>query len=173
MKFKDFSETTDFKMKINKASLKLRKATIADSELLTDYRIIFLSETYGVRPAEKISELKGSLMLYFSGAFDKNTFIAWIAEYEDKPVGFSGLVIREQPGNFETINGKTGYILNMFTLQEFRNNGICKMLFKKLLEEAVLLGLDKVELHATAAGEPVYREFGFKEPHDKALEIIF
>jgi len=158
-------------MKTDPARLKLRRASINDSELLTDYRIIFLSETYGARSQEKISELKKSLMEYFVRAFQDNTFIAWIAEYDEKPVGFSGLVIREQPGNFETISGRTGYILNMFTLKEFRNNGICKMLFQKILDEANILGLDKVELHATNDGESVYRQFGFTEPHDKALEI--
>ena len=157
-------------MKTDPAKLILRRASINDSELLTDYRIIFLSEAYGALSPEKISELKKSLMEYFARSFENNTFISWIAEYDEKPVGFSGLVIREQPGNFETINGRTGYILNMFTLKEFRNNGICKMLFQKLLDEANILGLDKVELHATNDGESVYRQFGFNEPHDKALE---
>lgn len=157
-------------MKLNKSEIRLRKASIRDISLLIEYRIIFLTETYGPRSPEKITLLQKSLTDYFSRAFENKTFIAWIAEYDEKPVGFSGLVIREQPGNFETISGRTGYILNMFTLREFRSNGICNMLFEKLLGEANILGLDKVELHATNDGESVYRQFGFTEPHDKALE---
>jgi ribosomal protein S18 acetylase RimI-like enzyme len=159
-------------MKTDPERLRFRRASINDCELLIDYRILFLSETYGPRSPEMISELKRSLRAYFTRAFENNSFISWIAEYDEKPVGFSGLVIREQPGNFETVNGRTGYILNMFTLKEFRNNGICNMLFQKLLDEATLLGLEKVELHATNDGESVYRQFGFTEPHDKALEKI-
>lgn len=160
-------------MIIDKTRLVFRRASADDTGILTENRIVFLTETYGERPPEKIDALRKSLKDYFARAFKNNTFIAWIAEYEEKPVGFSGLVIREQPGNFDTINGKTGYILNMFTIQEFRKNGICGILFQKLLDEAVLSGLDKVELHATTDGDPVYRQFGFTEPHDKALEIIF
>jgi ribosomal protein S18 acetylase RimI-like enzyme len=160
-------------MIIDKTRLVFRRASSDDNGILTEYRILFLTETYGERPPEKISALRKSLKDYFARSFENNTFIAWIAEYDEKPVGFSGLVIREQPGNFDTIHGRTGYILNMFTLPEFRKNGICRMLFQKLLDEAVLSGLDKVELHATTDGEPVYRQFGFTEPHDLALEILF
>ena len=82
------------------------------------------------------------------------------------------MVIREQPGNFEIPNGRTGYILNMFTVKDFRKNGIGSILFQKLIEDAKKRNLDKIELHATHDGEHIYRQYDFKEPHDKALEII-
>ncbi len=159
-------------MKIDRDKLKIRKASVADIETIIKYRIIFLSETYGATSPEKESCLRKSLKEYLKRSFENNSFISWIAEYEGRPVGFSGMVIREQPGNFEIPEGITGYILNMFTLKDFRNNGICKILFQKLLDEAVLLKLEKIELHATVDGEPVYRQFGFNEPHDRALEKI-
>ena len=81
------------------------------------------------------------------------------------------MVIREQPGNFEIPKGKTGYILNMFTLKEFRNNGIGSLLFQKIIDEANQLNLDRIELHATQDGEPIYRRSGFSEPYDKVLEF--
>jgi len=150
----------------------IRKATRDDIDTLIEYRIIFLKETYGSTSPEKETLLRRSLKEYFSGSFENNSFVAWIAEYENKPVGFSGLVIREQPGNFEIPNGRTGYILNMFTLKEFRKKGICKALFQKLIDESGDLNLDKIELHATKEGELIYRQFGFVEPHDLALEKI-
>jgi hypothetical protein len=159
-------------MKIDRNKLRIRRASLADIGTIIDYRIIFLSETYGGPSPEKESRLRKSLQDYLERSFENNSFISWIAEFENKPVGFSGMVIREQPGNFEIPEGRTGYILNMFTLKDFRNNGICKMLFQKLLDEASFLNLEKLELHATTDGEPVYRQFGFTEPHDKALEKI-
>jgi hypothetical protein len=152
--------------------IKIRRATIADIEIITRYRIIFLSETYGRTSPEKELALSGTMTEYFKRSLTDNSFMSWIAEYINKPVGFSGLVIREQPGNFEIPNGKTGYILNMFTIKEFRNKGICNLLLDSIIEESRTLHLDKLELHATAAGEPIYRKIGFTDPHDKALEII-
>jgi len=157
-------------MIIDKTKITLRKASSDDIETVVNYRIQFLKETYGAPLLEKETSLKESLKSYFIKSIKDHSFISWIAEYESKSVGFSGLVIREQPGNFEIPTGKTGYILNMFTVKDYRNNGICKLLLNKLIEESKQLDLDKIELHATKDGEHIYRQYGFTEPHDKSLE---
>jgi GNAT superfamily N-acetyltransferase len=159
-------------MEINKDRIKLRRVTKSDIEVVIDYRIIFLIECQGMPSLEIENRLRKSLREYLLKSLENNTFISWIADYENKAIGFSGMVIRKQPGTFEIPFGNTGYILNMFTIKEFRHNGIASLLVQKLIEEAKKIGLDKVELYATNDGEPVYRQLGFVEPHDKALEII-
>jgi len=159
-------------MNIDKKRLVFRRATINDIDTIIENRIEFLNEMQGKPSPGKEPRVKKSLEEYFKKSLIDETFISWIAEYDHNAVGFSGMVIREQPGNFEIPDGKTGYILNMFTIKKFRNNGICKVLFQKLIEDARSLNLNKIELHATEDGEPVYKQFGFSEPHDKALEII-
>lgn len=159
-------------MKLDKGRLSFRRATLTDVELLINFRIIFLKEAQERFSGDNELVLRQTLKQYFSNSLKDNSFVSWIAEYENDPVGFSGMVIRNQPGNFELPTGLTGYILNMFTLQEFRKNGIGSFLFQKLLDEAKLRRLDKVELHATKDGEHIYRIFGFIEPHDLMLEKI-
>jgi GNAT superfamily N-acetyltransferase len=158
-------------MKADKLKVSLRRASENDIDTLIDYRIVFLKETYGDPSHELESGLKISLKKYFNNALKEGAYIAWIADYNNKPIGFSGMVIREQPGNFEIPNGKTGYILNIFTLKEYRKNGIASMLMEKLIEEGRKLNLDRVELRATKDGEPVYRKIGFTEPHDLPMEL--
>jgi len=159
-------------MELNRNKITLKKATISDIETIIEYRIIFLHEAQGIPSKELELSLRESLRQYFTKSLENETFISWIAEYENNPIGFSGMVVREQPGNFDIPNGKTGYILNMFTLKEYRNNGVGTLLFQKLIDEAELRKLDRIELHATPDGEPIYRRFGFIEPHDKVLEQI-
>jgi ribosomal protein S18 acetylase RimI-like enzyme len=159
-------------MDIDKNKITIRKASSDDIEMLIEFRITFLKEAQWVPTHESELKLRKSLKDYFIKALDNSTFISYIAEYENQSAGFSGMVLREQPGNFEIPGGKTGYILNMYTVKEFRNNGIGSMLFQKLIAEAKNLKLDKIELHATTDGEPIYRKSGFKEPHDKVLELI-
>ncbi len=159
-------------MDIDKNKITIRKASSDDIEMLIEFRITFLKEAQWPPTTETEFQLRNSLNEYFIKALDNNTFISFIAEYGNQSVGFSGMVLREQPGNFEIPGGKTGYILNMYTVKEFRNNGIGSMLFQKLISEAKNLNLDKIELHATRDGEPIYRKSGFKEPHDKVLELI-
>jgi len=159
-------------MKIDKIKVLLRKASVSDIDLMIEYRITFLKEAQGIPSQELESQLRQSLRQYFTRSLINDTFVSWIAEFENISIGSSGMVIREQPGNLEVPNGRTGYILNMFTVKEFRENGIGSLLFQKLIDEAKQRELDKIELHATKDGEPIYRQFGFVEPHDKALEII-
>ena len=159
-------------MEIDRNRIYLRRATIADLELLIEYRIIFLKETAAVLPFPDEIFLRQSLKDYLKVSLEDHSFLSWIAEYDQLPVGFSGMVFREQPGNIEIPQGKTAYILNMFTLKEFRKNGIASLLFEKLIEEAKQRNVDRIDLHATSDGEPVYRRFGFVEPHDKVLEYV-
>jgi GNAT superfamily N-acetyltransferase len=158
-------------MNIDKSELLLKRASESDIDTIINYRIIFLKETYGDPSSGLENGLRLSLKKYFSSALKAGAFISWIAEYKSKPVGFSGMVIREQPGNFDIPNGKTGYILNIFTSKEYRKNGIASLLMEKLIEEGRQLNLDRVELRATRDGEPVYRKLGFTEPHDLPMEL--
>ncbi|MEI6682106.1 MAG: GNAT family N-acetyltransferase [Bacteroidota bacterium] len=159
-------------MRTDKNGVTLKPATRSDIPTLVEFRIIFLKEIQGPCSPEPEAVLRDSLKEYFTKSMMQGLFIAWIAWDDDKPVGFSGMVIREQPGTLALPGGRTGYILNMFTLAAYRKLGICSLLFGKLIAEAMKLNLDKVELHATREGEPVYRKFNFREPHDVALELI-
>ncbi len=61
------------------------------------------------------------------------------------------------------INGKTGTILNVFTIPEYRRKGIAKALLKMLLAESEKIGLDFVELKATDSGYNLYKSIGFED----------
>ena len=107
-------------MTIDKNKISLRCANKSDIDLIVEYRITFLKEIQGIPSIEMESHLRKTLKQYLSKSFENDSFVSWIAEYENKSIGFSGMVIREQAGNFEMPDGKTGYILNMFTIKGFQ-----------------------------------------------------
>jgi N-acetylglutamate synthase-like GNAT family acetyltransferase len=158
-------------MKINSSNIKFRKAVLNDVDVFIEYRIIFLNEIHKPISSDKEIILRKKLKDYFNRTVKNGTFISWIAEYEKKPVGIGSMVLREQPGHFKILNGKVGHILNMYTIPEFRKNGICSEILKRLIKEGEKLNLSKIDLLATEQGESLYRKFGFKEPTDKALEL--
>ena len=155
---------------LNRISFK--KGEIADIDILIRYRILFLEEIQGKQTDEKKNLMIQRLKEYFGKAIPNKTFISWIAFYDNQAVSFGGMVIREQPCNFEIPAGKTAYILNMFTLKEFRKKGLGETIFQKLIDEGKSLDLDKIELHASLDGISVYRKNGFIEPHLTALELF-
>ena len=158
-------------MKLNKEKLVYRKIDCSDISLSVDYRIMFLTELQGYQPKEKETQLRIELTEYFKQAIAFNSYIGWVAEYNSKPVGFGGIVIQKIPGHFEYVKGLKGYILNMFTIPEYRQNGICHNILKRLISNGKELRLNSIYLHATNEGIDLYRKEGFSDSEWPVLEL--
>jgi ribosomal protein S18 acetylase RimI-like enzyme len=148
-------------------AINYHKAGPEDINALVDYRIIFALDLTGKQSPDAITILKTQMRDYFTRAMSENNCISFIARSGDEVAGIGSVQIREQPGNFKNPSGRWGYIMNMYTLPHFRRRGICKTILEKLVTEGKSLGIDAFELHATPAGEEVYKRNGFelhKEP---------
>lgn len=138
------------------------RAQIQDVEVLVTSRIDFLVEFLG-RPAEQlVHELSNQLRVYFSESIKNESYISYLAKYQNHVVGVGGMVIRQQPGHFKNPSGRVAYIMNMWTVPDFRRKGICTHLLDQLVEHTRAMGITAFELHASKEGEPVYVKNGFK-----------
>lgn len=149
------------------AGITYHKATVEDAKTLVEYRVRFAIELKGERPSEVVNELKQQLTDYFLKATADCTCISFIAKSGNTIAGIGSVHIREMPGNFKNPSGKWGYIMNMYTVPEFRKQGICTAILKLLIDEGKKAGVTAFELHATDSGEKVYLKNGFefhKEP---------
>lgn len=73
-----------------------------------------------------------------------------------------GSIIRRLPGP-ATPDGRYGYISSMVTEPPWRGRGVAGGIVAGLLAWFGDRGVLKVDLHATRAGEPIYRRHGFAE----------
>jgi GNAT superfamily N-acetyltransferase len=136
--------------------------------ILTDLRIELLNEINNeVSPRDM--ELKKNIKEYFIKHFSDNSFVAWLALDAVKIVGTSGICFYEHPPSHNNINGKVGYIMNMYTIKEYRNHGIASKLFKLILNEGKKRGIGKFSLHATSEGCSLYKKFDFKMSEDEMI----
>jgi len=145
-----------------------RKATLADLDELVRLRIEFLRE---VQPAEthqySEEQLRGSLRDYLSRAMQADEFVAWLAIYDAEIVATSGLCFFQITPGFTLIDGKIAYILNIYTLRQWRGKGVGKTVFNYILQEAINRGYKRISLHASDDGRPVYEKFGFRLTSDE------
>ena len=139
-----------------------KKATLNDISILVDYRIEFLIDFWGPQEQKDIDELAKKLKGIFTGYYEQNNYLCYIAYDGSTVAGIGGMTLREQPGNFKNPSGKAGYLLNMYTIPKYRRMGICSTILNMLTEDAVALGIIAFELHATKEGEPVYIKHGFR-----------
>ncbi|WP_337042530.1 GNAT family N-acetyltransferase [Emticicia sp. 17c] len=145
-----------------------RRATLADIDDLTKLRIAFLKEVQS--PETHLIDENGLaeiLRAYFQTHLANEEFVAWLAIVDGRVVATSGLCFFKICPGFTLLDGRVAYIMNIYTLTEWRKKGIGKQVFMHILEEAKSRGYKRVSLHATEDGRPVYEKFGFRFTNDE------
>jgi len=158
-------------MQIDFSKIQIRKIGNNEVELLTTYRMAYLSEMQGERSVEYQQQLKKELNKYFIKALANNSFFAFMAELNGETLSFGAMVLKKIPGDFNQSSYLEGDILNMYTVPFARRKGISAMILQELLNEARKRGVSKVALHTSKDGEKLYRKFGFAEPIYPVLEL--
>lgn len=150
-------------------NISYHKASKDDVSILVENRILFALELSGTQDEKDIQLLREQMTSYFTMATENNSCISFIAKCDKSVAGIGSVHLREMPGNFKNPSGKWGYIMNMYTVPEFRRNGICKNILDLLVEEGQKIGITAFELHATRQGEKVYTQEGFVHHNEPTL----
>ncbi|HTN16368.1 MAG TPA: GNAT family N-acetyltransferase [Chitinophagaceae bacterium] len=141
--------------------IKISQATPEEIPVVVDMRILFADELGGKPDPETEARMRLQLETYFSEELNRS-YLCYYAEVNGTVASIAGLVIRKQPGSLKNPSGKWGYIMNVFTLPEFRRLGLSAQVMRALMDKAIELGITSFELHATPQGEPTYQKLGFQ-----------
>jgi GNAT superfamily N-acetyltransferase len=98
------------------------------------------------------------------------TFVAFVADDPVSGLAACGvaMVAQRLPGP-ANVSGRHGYVQSMVTDVRFRRRGLAREIFVALMVWFTTEGIDVVDLHATPAGEALYRTFGFGPTHTPEL----
>lgn len=149
------------------------KATIEDIHMLIDARVQFLTEHWGKQDESAENALRTELELFFEKHIPSQSYISILAFDEGNLVGLGGMMVQQRPGSFRFPDGKSGYIMNMFTIPAYRKQGIATQILDRLIETGRELGLNFFDLHATKNGEPVYVKYGFHKQTEPGYRMLF
>ncbi|NLT08644.1 MAG: GNAT family N-acetyltransferase [Ruminococcus sp.] len=150
------------------------KAGTDDIPELVRLRLEYLAEDHGGLSEEEKGRISASLPDYYMRRLDKELFV-YTARNEEHIVSCCFLLVTEKPANPDFLNGLTGTVLNVYTEEPFRRQGIAGKLMKELLDDAKAMGLDYVELKATEDGYPLYKKLGFADAVNKyhSMKFVF
>lgn len=159
---------------IKASKITYRKATLKDVETLAELRVIFINEVFHIEKSHEADQLRKELIEYFTATLKDQSVISWVAEYENRIISTSTLVLWHAPPTYTGLGkkGMRGYILNMYTDKGFRKMGVASVLLDKLTKEAKKLKLEYVHLHSTEDGIGIYRKLGFKDTKFPELNLI-
>lgn len=151
--------------------IEYRKANEHDIDTLVHMRIEFLREVNGGKLERMKERLLQENRRYFKQAISDGTFVVWLALDVGNIIATGGLTLYDVPPTMSCINGKVGYISNIYTLREYRKQGIASALLKRIMEEAKLRGCTKVVLNATDMGRPIYEKAGFVDVQNEMVYV--
>ncbi len=142
--------------------LGLRQAGPEDVEQVIALRLAFLREMHPDAAASE-SEIVELTRRYVADKLPTGEFIVWFAEEDGRVVGTGGLVFMHRPPTLKCSSQVHAYILNMYTLPEYRGRGVATALLEHIIQYVkTKTPARRAALHATEMGRGVYERFGFE-----------
>lgn len=138
--------------------LKIRLATVDDLEALVQLRLALLREIGNLNDADT-TPLTEATEQYLSQKLSQG-FTTWIADVDGKIIATSDVVIFERPPVEKNLLGLETYLMNIYTIPQYRGNSIAAALLK-LLAFVKKTGARRIWLHATKDGQHLYEKLGF------------
>lgn len=147
----------------------IRQATVADvPELVRLRRIMF--EAMGFDDPAQLDAADAAAADYLTEAIPARTFYGWLAVTPTgEAVSSGGLVLDQHPSGPSNLSGRVGYIMNVVTLPCYRRQGIARRIMQTILEWLAERNIQRVTLHATEMGRPLYEELGFEDGNEMRL----
>ncbi len=139
---------------------------------LTTLRIEFLDENLEKLSAPIREKLQAELPEYFSRHLNID-FFACLAKADNQLAAMAVLLIQEKPASPLFLTGRIGTIMNVYTRQAYRRQGIAMELMTRLIAIGKTQNLSYIDLMATKSGKPLYEKLGFveSESHDTAMTL--
>ena len=151
--------------------LEYKKATIEDLDLLTKTRVEVLRAANELPEDTDMSEVEKQSHDYYKKALVDGSHIAYLIFDGESFVGAGGDSFFQVMPTYHNPSGKKAYIMNMYTVSEYRRRGVAYQTLDKLVQEAKERGIFAISLEATDMGRPLYEKYGFVKM-DHEMELI-
>ena len=160
-------------------SFRPRRATVQDAEVIAWHRARMFQDM-GEVSGEAFEMLRRKARARIEEWIECGDYAGWLASPADKPelvVGGAGIQLQRilpRPLGPSTISeGRQGTIINVFTEPEWRRRGIGSLLMKEIILWSKNQSLDRILLHASEEGRPVYEKLGFVEGNEMRFLINY
>jgi ribosomal protein S18 acetylase RimI-like enzyme len=146
----------------------VRPATLDDIADIVRLRVLML-EDMGLDP--RLEVWSKQAVVFLEEALTDGTAAAFVADAPVDDVGGArrrvvasgvGTTCTRLPGP-NNPTGRYGYIMSMSTEPAWRRQGLARSIVTALMDWFGARGIDRVDLHASAAGDAIYRSLGFTE----------
>lgn len=140
----------------------IRCASLADLESIVSLRMRLFAETGEVLDDEGTAKIESATRDFFLLNFASSISRSWVAIVDNAVASVGTLAFFTRPPYPGNLAGNEAYLLNMYTLPEYRKQGLAKAIMEHAMRFAREAGCQKVWLHASPAGHALYESYGFQ-----------
>lgn len=149
----------------------VRRATARDIDTLVEHRHRMFEEM-SHSTAEELMVLDESYRRWAREQMKRRLFHAYVVTAGRGKVAASGCVwLREVQPSPGQAPGLVPYVMSVYTLPEFRRNGLASMVLREATEWARKKGYAKTVLHASSVGRKVYARLGWKRTWEMEFRL--
>ena len=152
----------------SRATFTVRSATPRDATALTALRVALFRELGNHTPPHLQTAFEKLSVSSFTTGLERGHCYAWVAESDTQPpIGSVALLLFPRLPSPDSLALVEGYLLNVYTVPEWRNRGVAAALVAEAVAKGRELGIGRIRLHATPEGQRVYAAAGFRLRHDE------
>jgi GNAT superfamily N-acetyltransferase len=150
--------------------IRVRPATTADAPVIASHRARMFRDMGQVTP-EVYDALLGVTEARVREALERGEYVAWLALAPDDDIVIGGAgaqrrlafphPVRLEDGGLGIGEGRHAIVLNVYTEPAWRRRGVAEALVRQVIRWARDERLDRLVLHASDEGRPLYERLGF------------
>lgn len=152
------------------SSFTIRLATIADIATIAHHRAQMFIDM-GTMPEALRTSLVDATTDYLATALPAGEYVGWLAVPADAPaqvIAGAGIQHRrilprvvDRPTGPAVMDGREAIVINVYTDPAWRRRGVAGALMTRLIDDVRAMPVQRLVLHASAEGRPLYETLGF------------
>lgn len=149
----------------------IRHATPGDADTITEHRLLMFKETRTVSP-EIEANLRAELPDLLRSMLQSSLYVGWLAEADNgQIIAGAGVQVRRLLPRVETQIPCEALVVNVYVAPEFRRHGLARRLMEQIVAWAPGQGIERIALHASDMGRPLYASLGFAASTEMILHV--
>ncbi len=141
----------------------VRRASIEDLEMLMEWRMEVLRHVFNIPENADTQDLYMANREYYQKSIPDGEHIAVFAEMDGAAVGCGGLCLYREMPSPDNPGGECAYLMNIYTREAYRGNGIGNLIVRWLVNCAKERGIAKIYLETSESGRTLYEHIGFQD----------
>ena len=149
----------------------VRRATVADAAIIATHRASMFRDM-GELPVADVPAFEAATEPWIADRMVRGDYLGWLVEYDARVVAGGGVLLSDLwPTPRIRRASRTAHVASMYTEREHRRRGLARLIVRAILDWCAANAIELVTLRASAEGQPVYEQLGFK-PDPKTMRLF-